>query len=97
MKTIFKYEIHSHFSSQTSLSLPVDAEVLDCQFDEDGFLRVWVALDTEADLISRTFTVIGTGYYVPEGARHISTLQDKDKWGINLVYHIFEVNNEDYL
>jgi hypothetical protein len=90
MKTIYKYEIsliavsllgHDH------LMLPAGGIVLSVQIQGDN-LCLWAEVDVDQPLVSRYFTVVGTGNAVPkENPIYWATVQKDD-----VVWHVYELS-----
>lgn len=88
---IYKYGLFDnvgHGSSVTLFSMPENAQILSCQF-QNGVIVIW-ALHDEGKTRERHFACYGTGLHIPynDTRQHIATLQDKH----GLVWHIFEEN-----
>ena len=86
MRTIWKYQVP--FTEQFSLDLPRGAEVLTMQLQRE-VPTIWVELDSDAPLISRTFALVGTGHPIPEDdvLMYVGTFQVQ---GGMFVYHLYE-------
>lgn len=83
-KVVWKYHLPT---SITDLRLPVGAEILSAQVQNDT-VYLWVMVDPLAPKEYRTFEMIGTGQALEEGTRtFIDTVQMADGF---LVFHIFE-------
>lgn len=85
MKTIHKYTLD--VVGERTIQMPENAEFLSVQV-QHGEICMWFLVDTGEAEISRKFTVIGTGWEMPNQAvQHLGTVQME---GGSLVWHIFE-------
>ena len=86
MNTIYKYPVAI---GSFGLDLPKDAEVLTVQVQQ-GKPMMWVLQNTNKSIMTRSFTVCGTGHEVellPPSYKYIGTFQLKDGY---FVGHLFE-------
>lgn len=85
MKTIYKYTLVDS-GNPVPVRMPKGAEVLSIQFQRDA-LCLWALINVGAEMETRRFRVIGTGWHDIKVDRsdYIATVQDG-----NLVWHIFE-------
>ncbi len=86
MNTIYKYPV---IIGNFELDLPKDAEVLTIQV-QHGEPVMWVLQNTYKSMLTRRFTVCGTGHEVellPPSFKYIGTFQLKDGY---FVGHLFE-------
>jgi hypothetical protein len=93
MKTIYKYGINAGF---TFLKLPRGARIFSVNYDPQGILSAWAAVDTEEEIIeTHTLYLTGTGWPLEEldgyNYRFIDTAIDEAN---GLVWHIFEVEEQ---
>jgi hypothetical protein len=79
MKTVYKYTV------TPSVEMPIGAQILDIQ-KQNGLITMWALVDPNASMEYRRFEVVGTGWSVGDGLRHIKTSQDGE-----FVWHVFEV------
>lgn len=89
--TIHKYQLQfgsMNDRGEIRVPMPAGAHVLSCQV-QGGTPTVWAVVDTEAEMVDRTFAVIGTGHThsrLAFGLQFIDTMQLG-----GLVLHVFEV------
>lgn len=83
MKTIYKYELTGHYT--TELDLPHNAVVVDVAVQND-VICLWIPVDTEASTVKRYFTVVGTGWELDDNMRYIGTVHVPP-----FVWHVMEV------
>lgn len=85
MKTIYKYEISPGIES---FEMPVGAEVLTVQAQNDK-PYLWALVDTTEKAVEmRKFGVYGTGHNMPqEPGEYVGTFQ---LHGGSLVFHVFD-------
>lgn len=83
MKRIWKYTL----TPICELDIPKGAKVLSVEV-QHGKPRIWILVDTDAEMESRTFCSYGTGHDIPDDpGAYIGTLQLKEG---TLVFHVFE-------
>lgn len=88
-KRIFKYPIQ--IEDVQSIKLPIGAEIL-CVQTQRNEPFIWALVDpsSDADMISHTFELFGTGHEVIYGMgierKYIGTFQLHDG---NLIFHLF--------
>ena len=86
MKTVYKYSF-SHPGIGTSISMPIDSEILSLQM-QHGIPCLWVLVDTDKAPCLRQFYIYGTGHEIPSTTqKFIGTFQVSEG---NLVFHVFE-------
>ena len=90
MKTIYKYGINT---GMTSIVLPKRSKIFSANYDPNGVLCVWVAVDTEEEEIEERFVYLtGTGWPLEDlkdwNCRFIDTVIDENN---ELVWHVFEL------
>ena len=90
MKTIYKYSINTGL---TPITLPKRSQIFSANYDANGVLSVWAAVDTkEKEMERRLVYLTGTGYPLEEleywNYRFIDTVIDKNN---GLVWHVFEL------
>ena len=90
MKTIYKYSINTGL---TVITLPKRSQIFSANYDANGVLSVWAAVDTkEEEMEKRLVYLTGTGYPLEEleywNYRFIDTVIDKNN---GLVWHVFEL------
>lgn len=93
MKTIYKYSINTGL---TPITLPKRSQIFSANYDANGVLSVWAAVDTkEEEMEKRLVYLTGTGYPLEEleywNYRFIDTVIDKNN---GLVWHIFELEKK---
>lgn len=82
---IYKYEVPWERLGQSFvIAIPKGGLVRALQV-QDGEPRLWVEVDTEAEMQVRHFMVIGTGHTIPHGLTYIGTWQDPP-----FVWHLYE-------
>lgn len=82
MKTVHKYPLSFALPDQSLIMTPGPIVQVAMQHNE---LQLWAIVDTEADLVSRDFSIIGTGHAAPDDGRHVGSAQDGA-----FVWHVFE-------
>lgn len=90
MKTIYKYRINTGL---TPITLPKRSQIFSANYDANGVLSVWAAVDTkEEEMEKRVVYLTGTGWPLEDlkdwNYRFINTVIDKNN---GLVWHIFEL------
>ena len=90
MKTIYKYSINTGL---TPITLPKRSQIFSANYDANGVLSVWAAVDTkEEEMEKRLVYLTGTGYPLEEleywNYRFIDTVIDENN---GLVWHVFEL------
>ena len=90
MKTIYKYGINI---GMTSIALPKGSKIFSADYDPNGDLCIWVAVDTEEEEIEERFVYLtGTGWPLEDlkdwNYRFIDTVIDENN---ELVWHVFEL------
>ena len=90
MKTIYKYGINTGI---TSIALPKRSKIFSANYDANGVLSVWAAVDTEEEEIEeRVIYLTGTGWPLEDlkdwNYRFIDTVIDENN---GLVWHVFEL------
>lgn len=93
MKTIYKYNINSGI---TSIELPKRSQIFSANYDANGVLSVWAAVDTkEEEMEERFIYLTGTGWSLEDlkdwNYRFINTVIDENN---GLVWHIFELEEK---
>ena len=93
MKTIYKYSINTGL---TPITLPKRSQIFSANYDANGVLSVWAAVDTKEEEMERRLVYLtGTGYPLEEleywNYRFIDTVIDKNN---GLVWHIFELEEK---
>ena len=71
MRTIYKYQLP--FADEVKVTMHSDASILKwkvCGVDSasNPIICFWAIIDTESELVERTFRIFGTGYPFPEDA-----------------------------
>lgn len=88
VKSVWKFTLEPGYETQ-AIEMPKGAEILTAR-EQGNSVCVWAMVDTRAMREARRFSVIGTGWQVPERNRkYIGTAQFID--GAPLVFHVFEV------
>ena len=82
MNTIFKYEFP--ITDRFSLDLPTDARILTA-FIQNGKPCLCAEVDTNRQLSSRRFAVIGTGLPRPDGCSWVVTFPDPP-----FIWHLYK-------
>lgn len=85
--TVWKYDVP--VTDNFVLQLPVGARCLHAG-TQGGYPRLWVMVDTDADLEDTAFVLVGSGHPIheaPERLAHIGTFQLHDG---ALVFHLFQ-------
>jgi len=79
MKQIWKFRLN------TTIQMPMDAQILTVQ-KQDGEPTIWAMVNTENELETRNFTMVGTGNsFDDKDMKYIGTFQDSP-----FVWHLFE-------
>ena len=87
-KRICKYQVQ--VKDSFSIEMPRNAHILDVQLQQE-VPYIWAMVDTDEEVETRNFKVIGTGNPIPEfskGYGYIGTFQLS---GGSLVFHLLEV------
>ena len=79
-RTTWKFDACPEHGWQ-EVEMPRGAEPI--HYDSEGFL--WAVVDPEAAVEAQRVGVWGTGWGVPEGARHVHTTISPNGW----VWHLF--------
>lgn len=80
---IFKYPLP--ISSQSDISLPLDAKLLHVG-EQNGEIFVWALVAPSNPMITRSFTIYGTGHPVDNPlVTYVGTVQMRN----GLVWHVF--------
>ncbi len=84
MKTIWKFEL----PTSGNVDIPKDYEVLEVAA-QGGNLCLWALVDPEAERVSRSFPIYGTGHQIKNSKDlvHIGTAHFEKQ---ALVFHVFE-------
>ena len=95
MKTIYKYGINT---GMTSIALPKRSKIFSANYDANGVLSVWAAVDTEEEEIEERFVYLtGTGWPQEDlkdcNYRFIDTVIDENN---ELVWHVGELEERKY-
>ena len=93
MKTIYKYSINTGL---TPITLPKRSQIFSANYDANGILSVWAAVDTkEEETEKRVVYLTGTGWPLEDlkdwNYRFINTVIDEKN---GLVWHIFELEEK---
>lgn len=84
-RSIFRYEVavddQAHPIATTSPPLHIAAR-------RSEFVEFWAEHDTDADPVTRSYIVIGTGHPIPAGATYVGTAPT---WSGFLVWHLYQV------
>lgn len=91
MARIFKYQLDSDKAEQQGdaaliVEMPKEAKILSVGV-QHGTVCIWAEVDNTAKTEMREFTVIGTGYVVPEDVKFLGTVQLHDG---HIVLHVYE-------
>lgn len=87
MKKIFKYIIPVE-DIVTELEIPLGGEILSC-LTQDDEVCIWVKVDPNARLVTRSFKTVGTGHqFRDEHTHYIGTVLI---FNGTLVFHLFEL------
>lgn len=87
MRTVYKYDIpmSAIYFGQFAIDMPKYAEIL-CVQMQDGIPQLWAMVDSERDLVARSFFKAGTGQAMSnEKLIYIGTWQQPP-----FVWHLFE-------
>ncbi len=83
MKTIYKYPI---YGQPNPVSMPGGSKIL-CVMLQNDQICLWADVDTDYPLITRAFTVYGTGWVRPENpGTYIGSVMSRG----DLVWHVYE-------
>lgn len=85
MITIWKYKVEPDFINQVYM-LPEGANILSFNVDPSGRLCFWAQVDTDAPLVERIISCVGTGW-------PLDTVFNKTRYGI----FIGTVARDDYM
>lgn len=87
MKTIYKYPITSALNpvSRAMIMLPKNSKILTVQI-QNNQICIWAEVDTEESLITKEFSIVGTGNPFPTyNVIYIGTVQAHP-----YVWHVYE-------
>lgn len=71
-------------------TLPAGAEILHVNTQKEN-ICMWVEVDSEAPVKTRTFKIIGTGHKVPPGPRkYLGTVKLQND---TFIFHVYELLN----
>ena len=86
MRTVYKYPLLLEDTQE--IEMPGGSQILTVQVQRDQPC-VWALVETQSQLVNRTFRVAGTGHDIPYGPEldYIGTFQLQS--GL-LVFHVFE-------
>ena len=83
---IFKWELQ--ITDVQEIKMPMRTKILSLQTQSD-FPTMWGLCDPEAQLVTRTFAMYGTGHELPQNiGKYIGTFQIMNG---GFVYHVFEL------
>lgn len=90
MKKVFKFPLKIEEDEQ-DIMMPAGAKVLTVQV-QSGVPCLWAECNPDAECVSRTFLIRGTGHPIDDGIEkeYIGTIQ---LHGGSLVLHVFEIKN----
>lgn len=80
MKTVYKYPLE-----QPTIPMPEGAVIRDVAY-QNGVPCIWAQVDLDKPLVTRVFTVIGTGHPVPDRSTYVKTLHNPPH-----VWHLYEI------
>lgn len=89
MKRVHKY---GPIYENTRITLPVNIKIISVA-KQNGRIYFWAITDLDERLSEvREFIILGTGWNIPDDARHIGTVHDQnDADVLARVWHLFEV------
>ena len=85
MRTVYKYPFFGSPGNTVYIALPEGAEIVRFAL-QDRTPTMWAIVDSDKPFVQRLFSVIGTGWAIPDGGRYLGTVEDQ-----GLVWHGFEV------
>jgi hypothetical protein len=88
---IYKYDFQ--ITDFLELSLPEGAEILHVQ-EQNQTARLWALVDTTAKLVTRKFSVVGTGAKIPFDLRRAKYIATFSWLGGAFIWHLFELTPE---
>jgi hypothetical protein len=82
---IYKYELDL---GRTTIEVPYGGTIVHWGLQNDTPC-LWILVGTHPEnfCIKRTFSIVGTGWDIPDNRKHIGTYQDE----LGLVLHIMEI------
>lgn len=83
MKTIHKFGLLAQ--RETVLMLPDKAQIIRFAMQND-IPHVWALVESQNTFIRRCFTIVGTGWSIPDGWQYIGTCVDDG----GFVWHLLE-------
>jgi hypothetical protein len=86
--SVHKYEL-SDSVNQTLVNMPAGAEILRLAVQR-GVPTIWARVDPDADRVTRTFQIFGTGNPIPPAAKYVGTFDVGP-----FVWHVFELLTDD--
>lgn len=84
MRTVWKYVIPIDGGIHEFV-VPLDAELAHVGQQEQGYVTMWLVIDSEQPKQVARFQVVGTGFPIPENWEHVGTVQEGA-----FVWHLFE-------
>lgn len=75
-------------NSSTNMDLPKGAKVLSTAWKDDN-ISIFIEVNPNADLVSRKFTTVGTGWDVPTNMEFKGTVLTTSR-GVTEAYHVYE-------
>lgn len=88
--------IHKHYlqhNTKVSIGMPIGSEVIKCEL-RGKTPCLWILRPDTGAATVRHFQIFGTGWEIPDNAKHIDTFMDD-----RFVWHVFEledINAQDY-
>lgn len=83
MITLYKYSLNM---SETSIKMPRAAIVRYVGTDSDGMMSLWAEVDTDNDLVTRLFHILGTGHPFPPYWLYVGSFMHLNVF----MWHVYE-------
>lgn len=82
--SVHKYQL-SDYANQTLVNMPAGAEILRLAV-QHSVPTIWARVIPDAERVTRTFQIFGTGHPIPPGSKYIGTFDVGP-----FVWHVFEL------
>lgn len=91
MRTIYKYVMKT---SKETFDIPNGSQVREVHL-VDGWINLWIDVDTEYRLVPRTFQAFATGVELPRWDRssYLGTVHGYEDDEV-IVWHVFEIHEK---
>lgn len=94
MSVVWKFPVP--VEGEFAIEMPLDA-VLRCVQTQHGEPFLWAEVNPNRDPEPRKFRLIGTGHPIKVGSELLEYVGTFQLWGGDLVWHLYEVDDMEYL